>query len=305
VTLEPPRRARDFTGYGRFVPRVRWPEDARVAVNIHVNYEEGAEYTAESDGRNEAVGEFLMGLDPATPDLATQSTFEYGSRAGVWRLARMLDEYEVPATFNVAAVALEQNPQLAEYIRERGHEPCCHGWRFEELWLLDRDQEREHLHRAVETIHRLCGERPRGWCSRLMPSPHTRELLVEEGGFLYDSDALNDDLPYFVDVGATRHLVIPLSFTYNDGRFILGGADDPMAFFSYLKHGLNELWREGETEPRMMTVSLHARIIGQAGRAAALRAFLEHARELRGVWFARRVDIARWWIEHHTEFEAS
>lgn len=290
--------ARDMVGYGRRQPRVRWPGDARVAVNLHVNYEAGAEYTSQQDGRNEPVGEFPVGLEGSIPDRATQSTFEYESRAGFWRVVRIFEQYGVSATVNACAVALERNPDVAGYLRHSPHEISCHGWRWEELWTLDRDQERDHLQRAVASIEQSCGRRPVGWCSRLMQSQHTRELLVEQGGFLYDSDALNDDLPYTVAVGGGEHLVMPLSFTYNDGRFVLGGADDPVAFGNYLRLGLDELWREGETSPKLMTISLHPRWIGQAARAAALRAFLEHALEKGNVWIARRDEIARWWLDH-------
>jgi peptidoglycan/xylan/chitin deacetylase (PgdA/CDA1 family) len=292
---------RDFVGYGRHAPRVTWPEGARVAVSVQVNYEAGAEYTFEEDGRNEGAGEWITGMGNAVADRSTQSVYEYETRAGFWRVARLLDEHQVPATVNACALALERNPEVAGYLREAPHEVCCHGWRWEELWELDRDEEREHLQRAVRSIEETCGERPRGWCSRLMASSNTRELLVEEGGFLYDSDALNDDLPYFVDVGGRDHVVIPLSFTYNDGRFILSG-DDPGSFLNYLRMGFDELWREGATHPKLMTIALHPRWIGQAARTAALRAFLEHALAKSDVWFARRIDIAEWWIAHHHEF---
>ncbi len=256
---------RDFVGYGRRQPLVRWPGEARLALNLHVNYEAGAEYTSERDGRNEPVGEFALNLPGEIADRATQSTFEYESRAGFWWLMRVVDEHQVPITVNACAEALERNPDAAGYLAESGHEVCCHGLRWEELWTLDRDVEREHLRRAVESIERTCGRRPVGWCSRLMQSAHTRELLVEEGGFLYDSDAFDDDFPHHVPVGDASHLIIPLSFTYNDGRYVLGAADDPVAFGNYLRLGLDELRREGAVAPKLMTVSLHPRWSGQAG----------------------------------------
>jgi peptidoglycan/xylan/chitin deacetylase (PgdA/CDA1 family) len=293
---------RDFAGYGRWQPRVEWPGQAAIALNIHVNLEAGGERTADEDGENEAVGEFVLALPGDVVDRATQSVFEYETRAGFWRVMRILDEFGVTATINACAVSLERNPEIAAYLGEAPHEISCHGWRWEELWTLSRDDEREHLERAVATIERLCGRRPRGWCSRLMQSAHTRELLVE-AGFLYDSDALNDDLPYVVNVAGRRHVVVPLSFTYNDGRFILGGADDPVAFGNYLRLGFDELSREGVRAPKMMTVSLHPRWIGQAARAAALREFLLHAHAAGGVWFATREQIASYWLEHAETFE--
>lgn len=292
---------RDYRGYGRHVPRVKWPDGSRVAVSIQVNYEEGAEYTFAEKGRNEGAGEFISAIT-GIPDRAVESTFEYGSRAGFWRVMRLLDEHGIVGTVNACAVAIERNSDVAQYLREAPHELACHGYRFEEVWNLDRNEERVLIQAAVESLTRSCGKRPVGWISRLMPSDYTRELLVEEGGFLYDSDALNDDLPYFVEVQGKSHLVVPFSFTYNDGRFIMAGCDDPGAFAQYCCGALDELRKEGATHPKMMTVSLHPRIIGQAGRVAALRTFLEYALEGGDVWFARRADIAQWWIDHHKEF---
>lgn len=295
------RPSRDYRGYGRNPPRVIWPNNAVLAVNIQVNYEEGAEYDHASDGRNEGAGEFVGSLSDL-PDRSVESAWEYGSRAGFWRVMRLLDEYGVKSTVNACAVAVERNRDVGDYLGETEHEVACHGYRFEEVWRLEQDEERKRIHAAVASLHRTCGRRPVGWISRLMPSSHTRELLVEEGGFLYDSDALNDDLPYFVAVGGRRHLVLPISFTYNDARFIMGGCDDPTAFSQYCCGGFDELLREGATHPKMMTVSLHPRIIGQAGRVAALRKFVEHALGAGQVWFARRADIAQWWLDHHKEF---
>ena len=297
----PEPEARDFVGYGRHAPRVRWPEGARVALSFFVNYEAGAEYTFEEDARNEGVGEWITGLGDGVVDRSTQSIFEYETRAGFWRVMRLLDEHGIPATVNACALGVERNPEVAVYLRDADHEVCCHGWRWEEPWTLTREHEAEHMAQAVASLERTTGRRPVGWCSRLMASEHTRELLVANG-FRYDSDALDDDLPHFVRVGDDRHLVLPLSFTYNDGRYVLGGCD-PAGFLAYLTLGLDELLREGASHPKMMTVALHPRWSGQAARTAVLRAFVEHARAQEGVWFARRVDIADWWLDHHEGFE--
>jgi len=291
---------RDFVGYGRRPPVVRWPNDARLAVSLQINYEAGAEYTFEEDGRNEGVGEWLTGMDNSVADLATQSIYEYESRAGFWRIMRILDEFGTPATVNACAVAVERNPEVAEYLRASSHEVCCHGWRWEETWTYSREKESELMARAVASLEATTGKRPRGWSSRLMQSSNTRELLVEHG-FRYDSDALNDDLPYIVDVVGSDHVVVPLSFTNNDAQFIFGQCDPP-GFASLLSMALGELLREGTTHPKMMTIALHPRWIGQAGRAAALRSFLDHASAQDGIWFARREEIADWWFEHHEEF---
>ena len=295
-------RERNFIGYGEHIPRVKWPNDALVAVNIVVNYEEGSEYSVnDGDGRNEILGEVAYSLDPKYRDLSIESTYEYGSRAGIWRLLRLFDEYSVKSTFFACARAFERNPAVAATARSRGHDLLSHGWRWEEHWLLSRDEERERIQRAVESFVKTYGERPQGWYCRYGPSVHTRELVVAEGGFIYDSDAYNDDLPYFVDVGTKSHLIVPYSLTYND----LQGTRAPAEFADFCKRGINELHREGAAGfPKMMSIGLHPRLIGQAGRTSALREIIEHALNLKGVWFARRIDIANWWLQHHKEFGA-
>lgn len=306
VDQDIPGPRRDFVGYGRRPPKVFWPNDARVAVNLVVNYEEGSEYSKPAgDGRNEGLAEINYLMSPEHRDLAAESVYEYGSRAGNWRLMRLFDEYGIKVTYFACAVALERNPEVGQWIAESGHEPCSHGWRWEEHWLLDRETERQHIQWAIESIRKTCGQRPLGWYCRYGPSVNTRELIVEEGGFVYDADAYNDDLPYFVDVKGKRHLVVPYSFTYNDGRYVLPqGFGSPADFFDQCRRGLDELRREGEAGyPKMMSIGLHPRWAGQAGRTSALREFIEYALEKGDVWFARRIDIANWWLEHHQEFE--
>lgn len=299
---------RDLRGYGRNQPRVTWPNGARVAVSLVVNYEAGSENSFTlGDPFQETIGEFALAVNPdthMTRDLPTESTFEYESRAGIWRVARLLDEYGIRATFFACGMALLRNPEVGQYIREAGHEACSHGWRWEELWRLSEEEEREHLRLAIDSIAEACGERPVGWFSRGAASERTRRLLVKEGGFLYDSDAYNDDYPYFVDVADKRHLVLPYSFTFNDMRFVFPGFSDPTSFSTYLNMALDDLWEEGRERPKMMSIGLHPRWIGQPGRIRALRQFIEHALGKGDVWFARRVDIARWWLDHHHEFES-
>jgi peptidoglycan/xylan/chitin deacetylase (PgdA/CDA1 family) len=243
-------------------------------------------------------------MDPSVRDLTGESGYEYGSRAGIWRIARALDDYGVRATFLACAVALERNLEVAAYIREQGHEPCCHGWRWEEVFRLTREEEREHMLAAIASLRETCGERPVGWYVRATPSAHTRELLVEEGGFLYDSDAYNDDLPYFVEVLGRQHLVVPYSFVYNDSRFVLApGYAHPDDFTELCSRGLRQLRREGQAGfPKLMSVGVHPRWIGQAGRIDALARLLEEARAAGDVWIATRREIAEWWLAHHHEF---
>lgn len=295
-----PVRERDLVGYGRTPPKFEWPDGARVVVNVVLVYEEGSEYSVLwGDDRNDGWGEYAEpGVDPPHRDPGTESHYEYGSRAGVWRLARILDEAEIPVTVSGVAVAVELNPEVAAWMRERGHDLLGHGWRWIEPWTLTRDEEREHLRRAIETYERVLGSRPLGWNSRSWPTENTRELLMEEGGFVYDSDGSADDVPYYTRCRDEPFLVVPYSKTYNDARFLVTpGFGSPRDFLDTLTMGVDELAREGAERATMMTVAVHARWSGQAGRAAALREFLEHARAIPGVTFMRRLDIARWWLE--------
>jgi len=293
---------RDLVGYGRYPPPVEWPDDARVVVNVVLVYEEGIEYSvAWGDERNDGWGEYAdPGVQPPQRDPGTESHYEYGSRAGVWRLARIFDEAGLPVTVSVAAAALELNPAVAEWMRERGHDLMGHGWRWTEAWTLSRDEERAEIVRAVEAFQRVLGSRPEGWNSRSWPSENTRELLVELGGFLYHSESCADDLPYYETVDNQRMLVVPYSKTYNDSRYLMSpGFSSPRDFLDTAVWGLDELVREGGERISMMTFAVHARWSGQAGRAAAVRRFIEHAQAQPGVRFMRRCDIARWWLDRY------
>lgn len=296
---------RDLVGYGRRQPKVIWPGEAKAVISLCINYEEGSERSlAMGDGSNEGLAEIQYAMPPHHRDLTTESVYEYGSRAGIWRLLRIMAEFDVRSTFFAAGVALEQNPDVAAAITESGHEPCSHGWRWEEVFRLSREEEEEHIRWAVESITETCGERPLGWYSRYGPSVYTRALLVAEGGFVYDSDSYNDDLPYFVAVGDKQHLVLPYGNVYNDARYVLAqGYGSPSDFFDYCRRAVDELRREGAAGyPKMMSIGLHARWAGQAGRASALRDLLEYVLGLGDVLIARRIDIARWWLEHHRDF---
>ena len=295
-------RARDLVGYGRKPLRIAWPDDARVVVNVVLVYEEGSEYSVLwGDNRNDGWGEYAdPGVQPPQRDPGTESHYEYGSRAGVWRLARIFDEANIPVTVSAAAVALELNPAVCDWMREHDHDLLGHGWRWIEVWQLSRDEERAHLHQAIETFERVLGQRPLGWNCRGWPSEATRELLVAEGGFLYDSDGSADDLPYYAQCRGRPFLVIPYTKTYNDSRYLVTpGFASPRDFLDTLTMGLDELVHEGaEGRSSLMTVAVHARWSGQAARAAAVRAFLERAAGIPGVRFMRRLDIARWWLEN-------
>jgi peptidoglycan/xylan/chitin deacetylase (PgdA/CDA1 family) len=290
---------RDFVGYGRTPPAIEWPGGATVALNFAINYEEGSERShAFGDGRNEGLAELVREFPAEVRDFAAESVYEYGSRAGIWRLARLFDERAVPVTLFAAAVALERNPAVGAWIAEREHDVCAHGWRWEEQWALSRDEEKRHIALAVESIAESCGARPVGWYCRYGPSAQTRELLVEHGGFLYDSDSYADDLPYQVVVLGQSHVVVPYTFAYNDVRYVAGaGFGGPSDFVDLCRRALDELRREGaEGSPKMMSIGLHPRWSGQAGRASGLREFLDYAMSTKDVWIARRRDIAAWWL---------
>lgn len=291
---------RDLIGYGKNIPRVQWPNNARIAISLVVNYEEGSEKSfPDGDGVSETIGEVSFPMGPIR-DLANESMYEYGSRAGFWRLMNIFDENGVKVTFYACALALEKHPEAAREITRAGHEVCSHGYRWEDHFRLNLEEEREHIRMAIESLRRTTGERPLGWYCRYGPSAHTRELLVEEGGFLYDSDTYNDDLPYFVQVKGKRHLVIPYTLDVNDFKFwATPGFVTPNHFYEYMKEAFDRLYYEGATYPKMMSIGLHLRIVGRPARAGALDRFIKYAKGHPGVWFARRIDIAKWWIEHY------
>lgn len=296
------RYERDLVGYGGRPPHAQWPNDARIAINLVFNYEEGSEYSVpDGDGFSETT---LTEIGHSTVpeggrDLAAESLFEYGARVGFWRLFRMVRERDLPATVFGCAVALERNPAVAQAIVESGWDVCCHGWRWIEHYRLGEDEERDHIRRAVASLERTVGARPLGWYCRTGPSVNTRRLVVEEGGFLYDCDSYADELPYWTVVGDRPHLVVPYSLTTNDGLFARGGIATADAFAAFLKDAFDVLYAEGATAPRMMSIGLHMRLVGHPARAAGLARFLDYARGFDRVWFARRLDIARHWMAHH------
>lgn len=293
-------RARDLIGYGSTPPEFEWPGGASVVINLVLVYEEGSEYSvAWGDDRNDGWGEYAeAGVMPPHRDPGTEAHYEYGSRTGVWRLARIYDEAQVPVTVSGSAVALELNPAVGKWMRERGHDLLGHGWRWIEPWRLSREEELEHLRRALEVYQRTLGMRPAGWNCRSWPSENTRDLLAQEGGFLYDSDVCADDLPYYATHHGQPWLVVPYSKTYNDSRYLMSpGFASPRDFLETCAMGLEQLVRESRTA--MMTVAVHARWSGQAARAAALRQFIEVAQQTPGVAFMRREDIARWWLDRY------
>ena len=291
-----PEHGRDFAGYRSAPPSIVWPDGARLAVSIVVNVEEGAELSlGMGDEANEFIYEAVERVD-GVRDLCMESHFEYGTRAGWPRLRRALSDRRVRATLNANGRALEISPWIAEEAVCDGHEVAAHGWRWERHVHMTPDVERAVIARSVAAIGKAAGAPPVGWHTRSATSPNTRALLVEHGGFLYDSNAYNDDTPYMVDVGGRTHVVLPYAFDTNDMRFLNGGgfvfADD---FARYCIAAFDRLYAEGATAPRMLSIGLHLRIIGRPARIGGLEAFLDHALSREGVWFARRDEIAHHW----------
>ncbi len=255
---------RDLIGYGPTPPDPKWPNGARLALNFVINVEEGSEPSVQ-DGEGytevqhtEAFGR-QQGLDGR--DLAGEGMFEYGSRVGFWRLLRMFRERELPLTLFGCALAIERNPFIAEAIRQSGYDVCSHGWRWIKHYELSEDEEREHIRKAVESLERTTGQRPRGWYCRYGPGLNTRRLVVEHGGFLYDSDYYGDELPFWKTVEGKPHLVVPYSLTNNDGKYAgwMGTSDE---WFSFIRDAFDLLYEEGAEHPKMMSVGLHPRLIG-------------------------------------------
>jgi allantoinase len=290
--------ARDLIGYGEHPPHPQWPGGARIAINFVMNYEEGSENSfPDGDGRSE--GSSAEALQSPVPkgerDLAMEGMFEFGSRVGFWRIMRLFKQRNINMTIFACALALERHPPAAAAIRAAGHDICCHGWRWIEHYKLTRDQEREHIQLAIESLQKTMGERPYGWYCRYGPSVNTRALLMEEGGFLYDSDCYNDELPYWVLQDGKPRLVVPYSLVTNDSKFNRGmfaTADD---YFTFLRDQFDMLYEEGEVQPKMMSCGLHMRTIGHPARAIGLARFLDYIQSHDRVWIARRIDIAQHW----------
>lgn len=294
---------RDMVGYGRKPPHPRWPGDANIAVQFVLNYEEGAENNV-LDG-DPAAETFLSDIVAAQPfpnrHMSMESLYEYGSRAGLWRLLRVFDRRDLPLTVFAVALALARNPEATAVFVARGDEIACHGLRWTSYQLADPDMEREHMAQAVKLITELTGSAPLGWYTG-RDSPHTRRMVVEHGGFIYDSDSYADDLPYWVRAGDKQHLVVPYALDTNDMRFAtLNGFSSGEQFFNYLRDAFDVLYAEGENgAPKMLSVGLHCRLAGRPGRTAALERFLDHVQSHDKVWITRRIDIARHWAEHHS-----
>ena len=288
---------RDFKGYAGMPPDPKWPDGARVAISLVLNVEEGAELSlADGDERNESIYEIIEPVQGA-PNHCLASHFDYGPRVGYWRVMRTIEQFGARCTVSASGRSMERSPWLAKDIVSRGHEISCHSYRWEGHAGMEEAHEREIIAKTVKCIQDAAGVRPVGWHTKGAPSPITRRLLVEDGGFLYDSDAYDDDLPHLIEIAGRPHVILPYAFDTNDMRFMAGGNFVLAEHFSrYCIDAFETLWREGERNPAMMSVGIHPRLLGRPGRIAGLERFLEHVTAKGGVWFARRMDIARHWL---------
>lgn len=297
---------RDLIGYGRNPPHADWPAKARIAVQFVLNYEEGGENCVlhGDPGSEQFLSEIIGAASYPDRHLSMESIYEYGSRAGVWRVLREFERRGLPLTIFAVGMALERNPDVARAFVELGHEIACHGYRWIHYQSVAEDVEREHLQHCVAVVEALIGRHPDGWYTG-RDSPNTRRLVVEEGGFLYDSDYYGDDLPFWTKVDLTHggtkpQLIIPYTLDTNDMRFASPqGFNSGEQFFTYLKDAFDVLYAEGADTPKMMSVGLHCRLTGRPGRFAALQRFLDYVQQHDRVWIPTRAAIARHWIEHH------
>lgn len=293
---------RDMIGYADKPVNPKWPNGAKVALQFVLNYEEGGENAIlHGDQASESFLSEIIGAQPFVGQrhLSIESMYEYGSRVGVWRVLELFKSFDIPVTIFAVAMAIERNPKLADYLARNDYDICSHGYRWIDYQNVSESVERDHLYKSIEILEKTLGKRPLGWYTG-RDSLNTRKLVMQEGGFLYDSDAYNDDLPYFVEnPSGKEHLVIPYTLDVNDMRFATPqGFNSGEQFFTYLKDSFDALYLEGATHPKMMSIGMHARLIGRPGRIMAMRRFLEYVRSFDDVWFCSRLDIAKHWIDN-------
>ncbi|OEC36407.1 chitin deacetylase [Pseudomonas cuatrocienegasensis] len=302
---------RDLIGYANAPAHPQWPGNARIALSFVLNYEEGGERNIlHGDAESEAFLSEMVAAQPLKGErnMSMESLYEYGSRAGVWRLLALFQKHNIPLTIFAVAMAAQRHPELIRQMAAAGHEICSHGYRWIDYQYMDEATEREHMQAAIRILTELTGERPLGWYTG-RTGPNTRRLVREEGGFLYDSDTYDDDLPYWDPASTAErpHLVIPYTLDTNDMRFTqVQGFNTGDDFFSYLKDAFDVLYAEGAAgAPKMLSIGMHCRLLGRPARIASLARFLEYVQSHEQVWCARRVDIARHWHNTHPFTPAS
>ena len=293
---------RNLIGYGSNLPKVDWPNKARIAVQIVLNYEEGAENCVLNGDKNSEV--FLSEIIGAQPikgrHMNMESLYEYGSRVGFWRLHNLFQEKKIPITIFGVGMALEKNPEICKAIIEADYEVASHGWRWIDYQNIKKSEEKKHMQLAIKAHTKIFGKRPDGWYTGRC-SPNTRDLVMEDGGFLYDSDSYSDDLPFWESRNKKKQLIIPYTLDNNDMRFATNqGFNTGDHFYSYLKDSFDALYEEGRTNPKMMSVGLHCRLIGKPGRIQSLKKFLDYIQKHEDIWICKRVDIAKHWIKNYS-----
>jgi allantoinase len=294
---------RDMIGYGSKDQKIIWPNNARIAVQIVLNYEEGAENCVlNGDNNSEIFLSEIIGAQPVKGrHINMESLYEYGSRAGFWRLHKLFQEKKIPITVFGVGMALQKNPEVCKAIIEADYEVASHGWRWIDYQHIKKTEEKKHMKLAIQAHTKIFGKRPDGWYTGRC-SPNTRDLVIEDGGFLYDSDSYSDDLPYWEIRNTKKQLIIPYTLDNNDMRFATNqGFNTGDHFFSYLKDSFDVLYEEGKTNPKMMSVGLHCRLIGKPGRIQSLRKFLDYILKYEDVWICKRIDIAKHWIQNYSK----
>ena len=294
--------SRDMVGYGSKDIKVKWPNNSRIAVQFVLNYEEGAENCVlNGDKTSEIFLSEIIGAQPVKGrHMNMESIYEYGSKRGFWRIHELFQEKKMPLTIFGVAMALEKNLEICQEIKKSNYEIASHGWRWIDYQNVPRATEKKHMQLAINSIKKIFGERPLGWYTGRC-SPNTRDLVMEEGGFLYDSDSYSDDLPYWELRGKKKQLIIPYTLDNNDMRFATNqGFNSGDQFFTYLKDSFDALYNEGNHSPKMMSVGLHCRLIGRPGRIQSLRKFLDYVSKYKDIWICKRIDIAKHWIKNHS-----
>ena len=292
---------RDMIGYGSKEPKVVWPNNAKLALQIVLNYEEGGENNIlHGDKHSETFLSEIIGAQ-AFKDrhINMESMYEYGSRRGFWRLHKLFQEKKIPLTIFGVAMALERNPEVCEAIKNGNYEVACHGWRWIDYQNIKKSTEKKDMKLAIKTLKQIFGQRPLGWYTGRC-SPNTRDLVFDDGGFLYDSDSYSDDLPYWEYKKNKKQLIIPYTLDNNDMRFATNqGFNSGDQFYTYLKDSFDALYEEGKTNPKMMSVGLHCRLIGRPGRIQSLKKFIDYVLKFNDVWICKRIDIAKHWIKNY------
>ena len=289
-------------GYGSNQPKISWPKNARIAVQIVLNYEEGAENCIlNGDKYSEVFLSEIIGAKPVNGrHINMESLYEYGSRSGFWRLHKIFQEKKIPITIFGVGMALEKNPEICKAIKNSNYEVASHGWKWIDYQNVKKSDEKKHMKLSIKKIEEIFGHRPLGWYTGRC-SPNTRDLVFEDGGFLYDSDSYSDDLPYWEFRKKKKQLIIPYTLDNNDMRFATNqGFNTGEHFFTYLKDSFDALYEEGKTNPKMMSVGLHCRIIGKPGRIQSLKRFLDYILKHEDVWICKRIDIAKHWIKNYS-----